>query len=75
MKAGFGTQDGKTKRKTDKDHKGIEQKRRRGGKVPPAPLDPHDPFGDEGDDNAAAPDDGDDDYYDDEDADEGDKQQ
>ena len=50
-------QDGKTKRKTDKDHKGIEQKRRRGGKVPPAPLDPHDPLGDEGDDDAAAADD------------------
>ena len=48
------------KRKSDKDHfKGIEQnqKRRRGGKVPPAPLDPHDPLGDEGDDDAAAADD------------------
>ena len=57
-------QDAKTnakKRKTDKDHKGIEQnpraapafrKRRRG-----APLDPHDPLGDEGDDDVAAADD------------------
>jgi hypothetical protein len=46
------------KRKADKDHKGTEQnpraapKRRRG-----APLDPHDPLGDEGDDDAAAADD------------------
>ena len=45
------------KRKADKDHKGIEQnpraapKRRRG-----APLDPHDPLGDEGDDDAAGDD-------------------
>ena len=38
-------QDGKTKRKSDKDHKGIEQKRRRGGKAPPAPLDPIRPVG------------------------------
>ena len=55
MAAALGAaQDGKTKHKTDKDHKGIEQRRRRGGKAPPAPLDPHDPLGDEGDDDAAA---------------------